>query len=260
MTLKTKNVNIKKLLFAKSVLKFFERILFACLKLFFSVKPDKKKYSMQIPENFYSPWINDKNFNQSYQDIKYNTFLDIYKLYELWKIVEQVKDKNGHILEVGAWRGGSACLIAKKCKIEGLNNKIFIADTFKGLVKISSKDSTYTGGEHADTSVEVVKNLTKKMKLDNTIILKGIFPEDTGKKIENLKFKLCHIDVDVYQSGKDVFNWVWERMVIGGVVVFDDYGGLLTNGISKLVDDEYVKKDRIVIHNLNGHALMVKVL
>ena len=155
---------------------------------------------------------------------------------------------------------GSACLIAKKCKIEGLNNKIFIADTFKGLVKISSKDSTYTGGEHADTSVEVVKNLTKKMKLDNTIILKGIFPEDTGKKIENLKFKLCHIDVDVYQSGKDVFNWVWERMVIGGVVVFDDYGGLLTNGISKLVDDEYVKKDRIVIHNLNGHALMVKVL
>ena len=49
-------------------------------------------------------------------------------------------------------------------------------------------------------------------------------------------------------------------MVIGGVVVFDDYGGLLTNGISKLVDDEYVKKDRIVIHNLNGHALMVKVL
>ena len=60
---------------------------------------------MQIPENFYSPWINDKNFNQSYQDIKYNTFLDIYKLYELWKIVEQVKDKNGHILEVGAWRG-----------------------------------------------------------------------------------------------------------------------------------------------------------
>ena len=48
MTLKTKNVNIKKLLFAKSVLKFFERILFECLKLFFSVKPDKKKYSMQM--------------------------------------------------------------------------------------------------------------------------------------------------------------------------------------------------------------------
>ena len=43
-------------------------------------------------------------------------------------------------------------------------------------------------------------------------------------------------------------------------VIFDDYGGTLTNGISKLVDDEYVKKDRIVIHNLNGHALMVKVL
>ena len=37
-----KNVNIKKLLFAKSILKFVERILFESLKLFFSVKPDKK--------------------------------------------------------------------------------------------------------------------------------------------------------------------------------------------------------------------------
>ena len=88
----------------KSILKFVERILFESLKLFFSVKPDKKKYSMQIPENFYSPWINDNIFNQTYKVVKYNTFLDIYKLYELWKIVEQVKDKNGHILEVGAWR------------------------------------------------------------------------------------------------------------------------------------------------------------
>ena len=255
-----KNVNIKKLLFAKSILKFVERILFESLKLFFSVKPDKKKYSMQIPENFYSPWINDNIFNQTYKVVKYNTFLDIYKLYELWKIVEQVKDKNGHILEVGAWRGGSACLIAKKCKIEGIKNKVFIADTFKGLVKTSPKDGTYTGGEHADTSVDIIKNLTRKMELDNTIILNGVFPDDTGKEIENLKFKFCHIDVDVYQSGKDIFNWIWGRMVIGGVVIFDDYGGLLTNGISRLVDDEYVKKDRIVFHNLNGHALMVKVL
>ena len=81
-----------------------------------------------------------------------------------------------------------------------------------------------------------------------------------GYKEKSIKEEIQSNMLTRIKSGKDVFNWVWGRMVIGGVVIFDDYGGLLTNGISRLVDDEYVKKDRIVFHNLNGHALMVKVL
>ncbi len=255
----TKNTNIKKLLFAKKVLKTIEKILFEGLSFFFGVKSDKKKYSIQIPENFFSPWLNDELFNKTYEIVKYNTFLDIYKLYELWRVIEQIKDKEGHILEVGAWRGGSACLIAKKCKVEGLKNTVFIADTFFGLVKSGSKDGTYSGGEHADTSVDTIKKLAKEMDLDNTHILKGIFPDETGKEISKLKFKFCHIDVDIYQSGKDVFYWIWKRMVKGGIVIFDDYGGLLTDGITKFVNEEFINKDRIVIHNLNGHAVIIKL-
>ena len=44
-------------------------------------------------------------------------------------------------------------------------------------------------------------------------ILGGIFPEETGGKVENLKFRFCHIDVDVYLSAKDVTEWIWEWLV-----------------------------------------------
>ena len=253
-----KNTNIQKLLFAKKIIALIEQTLFWGLKTFFGVRPDKKKYSIQIPENFYSPWLNDNLFNKTYEKIKLNTFLDKYKLYELWKLLEQIKDKKGEVIEIGVWRGGSACLIAEKCKVLGLNNKIYAADTFQGLVKASDKDGTYQGGEHADTSENIVIDLAKKMNLDNLVLLKGIFPDETAHSIKNLKFKFCHIDVDIYNSAKDVFNWVWKKMTVGGGVVFDDYGGLLTDGVSKFVDELSLSPNGIIIHNLNGHAVIIK--
>mgnify|MGYP001191354885 FL=1 len=253
-----KNTNIQKLLFAKKIIALIEQTLFWGLKIFFGVRPDKKKYSIQIPENFYSPWLNDNLFNKTYEKIKLNTFLDKYKLYELWKLLEQIKDKKGEVIEIGVWRGGSACLIAEKCKVLGLNNKIYAADTFQGLVKASDKDGTYQGGEHADTSENIVIDLAKKMNLDNLVLLKGIFPDETAHSIKNLKFKFCHIDVDIYNSAKDVFNWVWKKMTVGGGVVFDDYGGLLTDGVSKFVDELSLSPNGIIIHNLNGHAVIIK--
>ena len=64
-----KNTNIKKLLFAKKIISSIEYFLFLGLKLFFGVKPNKNKYSIQVPENFYSPWLQDKSFNKIYEKV-----------------------------------------------------------------------------------------------------------------------------------------------------------------------------------------------
>jgi len=99
-----------------------------------------------------------------------------------------------------------------------------------------------------------------KLNLDNTVILVGIFPEETGKLVNDKTFRFCHVDVDVYESAKDIMEWIWPKLVIGGFVVFDDYGFQGCDGITSLVNDERNKKDRIVIHNLNGHGIIIKIL
>jgi O-methyltransferase len=43
------------------------------------------------------------------------------------------------------------------------------------------------------------------------------------------------------------------------MVVFDDYGCLSTGGITRLVNEERSKTDRLMLHNLNGHAVFVKL-
>ena len=217
-------------------------------------------YTRITPQSNYSPWESDKVFNKNYNKIKNFTLVDKYRCWELWELLEQVKELNGDILEVGAWRGGTGSLIAKRLKDLGIKNKVYLCDTFEGVVKAGGKDPNYIGGEHNETSKRSVERLIGDLDLDNAPILKGIFPDDTGKEIDNKIFRFCHIDVDVYKSAKDILDWVWERLEIRGIVVFDDYGFETCEGITELVNEYRNHKDRIIMHNLNGHAVMVKVL
>jgi O-methyltransferase len=212
------------------------------------------------PSASYAPWRADQSFREAYQAIRNNTMVDIYRCYELWSLVEQSQKLEGAILEVGVWRGGTGSLIATKANLCGISDNVYLCDTFTGVVKASGSDTAYSNGngEHSDTSKKLVEKLISRLDLKNVQILQGIFPDDTSRFIKETKFRLAHIDVDIYQSAKDVLEWVWPKMVSGGIVVFDDYGFQGLEGIVKLIDEDKSRNDRIFIYNVNGHAIYVK--
>ena len=75
----------------------------------------------------------------------------------------------------------------------------------------------------------------------------------------NLGSPTIFFSVDVYQSAKEVFHRAWPRICSGGIVVFDDYGFFCCEGVATLVDQEIRGlPGLIVLHNLNGHAVVVK--
>jgi O-methyltransferase len=215
-------------------------------------------YGNYLPTASYSPWNQDANFALAYGQIREHTLVDEYRCYELWTMVTETKDVPGDIIEVGVWRGGTGALLARKAQIEGLGATIWLCDTYSGVVKAGERDPIYVGGEHADTSRRHVDALLQSMELNNACTLEGIFPDQTGHTLESKRFRLCHIDVDVYESGKDIVNWIWERLNIGGCIVFDDYGCETTSGIAALVNEQRGRSDRVTIHNLNGHAITIK--
>lgn len=214
------------------------------------------------PQATYAPWLMDTIFSQTFEAVKDYTYVDLYRCYELWELVEQSRKlSGGALIEIGVWRGGSGVLIAQKAKISGIPDPVYLCDTFSGVVKAGSEDVTlYKGGEHADTSKELVERLAHDaLGLDNVIVMKGIFPEEIGHLIPSKQFRFCHIDVDTYQSAKDSVEWIWGKLVIGGMIVFDDYGFKYCEGVTKYVEESRGLPDRLLFHNLNGHAVMIKI-
>lgn len=212
-------------------------------------------YNQIIPFNTYSPWNDDLEFNNIYNLIKSHSLVDIYRCYELWEIVRKLNYLDGDILEVGVWKGGTAAIISSAASLNK-QTKIYLADTFEGVPKASLFDPVYRGGEHSDTSELTVNQLLDSLQINNYTILKGIFPDDfTNFQIDKLKF--CHIDVDTYLSAKDVFEYVWNNLIVGGVIIFDDYGFQTCEGVTKLFNELNLPNGH-KIYNINGHGLIIK--
>src|SRR5260370_39487925 len=210
-------------------------------------------HQLVIPHATYSPWWTDEEFQSTFRESQAFTLVDVYRLFELWALLEQVNEVDGDMLEVGVWRGGSGCLLAQKARLDGLDSTtVFLCDTFAGVVKAGDQDSEYKGGEHSDTSAEIVRGLAARLGLDNIRVLEGPFPDETAHNIDSRVFRLCHIDVDVYDSARDVFAWCWTRLSMGGVVVFDDYGFHDCEGVTRMATELAARPELTCLHNLDA--------
>jgi O-methyltransferase len=237
---------IKKMI--KYILPYFMVRIYQIIKKY---REELRKLKEELPgiENFevingnysFAPWLSDHEFNNIYDKVQNYTLLGKVKSFILWELVKETSPLKGANIEVGVWRGGSGILIGKQTEFCYNNTTTYLCDTFTGVVKTGEKDSFYKGGEHADTSIEVVEKIIETLEVKNIKILKGIFPDEIYGMINDKEFKFCHIDVDVYQSTKDIFEWIWPKMVVGGIILIDDYGWYACDGITKFVNEQKMR-------------------
>jgi O-methyltransferase len=211
-------------------------------------------HSQIIPFASYSPWLDDEAFQAIYEIVKAGTMVDIYRCYELYRLAQQCKGVAGDIVEIGVWRGGTAALIAHALP----EKTAHLFDTFSGVAKCDPEfDTLYSGGEHADTDEQIVKNLFAAAGA-RCEIHSGIFPDDTLSALPE-KVCLAHIDVDSYHSVKQSFEAIWPNVQPNGIVVFDDYAIFGCEGANQAINEIVARyQDGLFIHNLNGHALLIK--
>ena len=215
-------------------------------------------HELAFPIATYAPWRSDSEFRTVYDAVRRNTLVDVWRCHELWSILGELRDVPGSILEVGVWRGGTGALLAARAAGLGIEDRVYLCDTWRGVVKTGEIDTYYRDGKHDNASRSDVEELLADLGLSNVELLEGIFPEETGARIPEQPIRLCHCDVDVYRSARDVLDWVWPRLAPGGAVVFDDYGFPACPGVTRLVDEQRMRDDRLVLHNLNGHGIVVK--
>ncbi len=216
------------------------------------------EHEVILPFASYAPWRSDAAFKSMWTTIKDYTLVDNYRAYELWDLAGQACRLSGDVIEVGVWRGGTAILLASRAAAAG--KRLYACDTFEGVVKADAVDPHYSGGEHADTSLGFFVAFLRKQQIKNCTIAQGVFPDETGWHLVGNRFCFAHIDVDVYRTAKECFAFIWDRLVVGGIVVFDDYGFSTCEGVTLAVNElRDGLADGVILHNLNGHAVIIKI-
>jgi O-methyltransferase len=157
----------------------------------------------------------------------------------LIRCCKSVSTLEGNLAEIGTFNGGSTYLIA------GLlpHKTLYAYDTFSGLPEPTIHDNYHKQGEFCANYDDVNGFLSE---LSNVKLIQSTFP-DKSNIIENEKFCLVHIDVDLYQPYKDCLNFFYPRMVKGGVIILDDYDGGGCAGAKKASDEFMSDKPQTII-------------
>ena len=154
-------------------------------------------------------------------------------------------------MDVGCLLGGSGFLMSKANK----KGSTYLFDTFSGF---ENDDGLHKKNTFFFDDIKFVSKNIKKFKLKNTHVKKLQFPKKLGFNLK--KIKLCHIDVNTYKETKNVFLFVNDRIIKGGIIIFDDYGIWGVDGIKNFINQIYpkFKKNYYFLKNYMGQCLLIK--
>jgi len=169
----------------------------------------------------------------------------------------------GDIVELGVYRGASLMTWANLLEVTNMGDRakqVIGFDNWEGFKKFHEKDgkpcertNKVIGGYNAGIFREILVDAIKIYDKDRfipykprIILIDGDIEETVPKFIEEnpgLRICLLHVDCDIYEPTKTGLEYLWPRIVKGGVVIFDDYGVRPWEGESTAVDEYFADKD-----------------
>ena len=173
-------------------------------------------------------------------------------LSELLRLVRYVE---GDTAECGVYRGASSALICSENQQSSFRKIHCVFDSFEGLSEPRAGDGDHWHfGDLTCSLDEVKENLSGFSRVE---YYKGWIP-DRFEDVESRKFSFVHIDVDLYQPTRDSFEFFYERMSLGGVIVCDDYGFGTCPGATKAIDEFLEFRNEKMLTLSSGGGFMIK--
>lgn len=191
------------------------------------------------------------NFKSDNYENNVRTILNPQMLESIINLCIKYNNVEGEVAEIGVWRGSVGIIFGETLA----EKSIYLFDTFDGIPYSNEFDNIHRPGDFGRLDRnplnyvsfdEVVSTLSI---YKNIKIYKGIFPKDTSHNIENSKFSIVHLDVDVYQSYKEALDFFSTRMNKGGIIMLDDYLQQSCAGATKAIN-EFCQKTKM---NLKKH-------
>ncbi len=192
------------------------------------------------------------------------TMTSVERLHALWDAVRYVAAAGvpGDLVECGVWRGGSVMLMALALGRARIADRgLWLYDTFTGLPRpdpvldvdvlgnraidgweprhIEDGRTYWAFAEEADVRRNMAATGYPATRLR---FVRGMV-EETIPADSPTGIAILRIDTDWHASYRHILEHLYDRVVRGGIVIFDDYGQFL--GARRAVDD--FRRERAIV-------------
>jgi len=158
------------------------------------------------------------------------------------------KGISGDCVELGVWKGGISAMLGKLCEVYN-DGKVWSFDSFEGMSKCGDFDMACD-----EKSVNLANNFDVQLRNFNFDDFLHTCHDIMGLKKETVtpvvgwvdqtlpvtiplidQIKILRIDLDWYEPTKIALESLYEKVVIGGYIICDDYG--YWKGARKAIDE-----------------------
>jgi hypothetical protein len=172
----------------------------------------------------------------------------------------------GDFIECGVNRGFLSSAIMEYLNWDALNKTFFLLDTYEGIdVRLLSEAELKLGAAERNrryldsgfyvSGVDIVRQNFSQWK--GTRIIQGTIPE-TLNQVDADKVAFLHLDMNCAIPEAAAFDFFWDRMSPGAIVLLDDYG-FRGHELQKSALDACAEKCGVTIAALpTGQGLVIK--
>jgi O-methyltransferase len=209
----------------------------------------------------YSPFMDDAGFNSRFAQVvdTWPTSPDIrWRLWILTRSAIHCANLDGSFAEFGVFRGGCSFMVMSECQPRA-GRSYYLFDTFSGIPheKLTEYEKgTGLGGRLANTSVGEVEERLASWRDLIKIVQGDVF--ETLKTIETGPLAFVHLDLNAAAPSEVALEYSYDRLVPGGIAVFDDYGWAEFEAQRKVIDRYFKGRKDGLIALPTGQAISVK--
>lgn len=162
--------------------------------------------------------------------------------YSTWNLVCDLLDRGvqGDFCEAGVMAGGQCAVMGRVLDLYKDNRRIHLFDSFEGIPQATRDDSdlnqrTYglrngpemfsSGISHVDLSGVQYFLRSWGVSMERMVFHPGWFQHVMGTEAQRIgKLALLRLDVDLYESTQFCLEYLYDKVVPGGIIIDDDFG------------------------------------
>ncbi len=217
-------------------------------------------------------FLDDPAFRDSFEAIRGAHIYDAYRSSQTiaWRLHTLVwaarcgLSHDGDFVECGVFKGDMAWVVATVLGVALRERRYFLYDSFEGLAPASAPTQDADHEQFVAFSNNVYREpgiyesvVARFAGMPNVRIIRGFLPNSLALEMPD-RIAFLHVDLNAAEAEIGVLERLFDRVVTGGVIVFDDYGWARFHRQREAEDRFMAARGHTILELPTGQGLVIK--